>query len=182
MQEIENFINSFFEAEAESFFKRRTPDIEAFNQQLEKMNSFCIEDLHNSFGMVPLYKPKDEDYYKRWEGKKYPRTRNLNKISLYTNPLYGEIFLIYCSESNPFKDYSEYWDCLFVTKIEGKFKIIKRYYFTDDIDTTSPEKIWFEHHGIRELKFTNIGEYQKSWRYKEPKNCEYSMADYNLNK
>ncbi|MCT4615114.1 MAG: hypothetical protein N4A49_09610 [Marinifilaceae bacterium] len=177
MEEAINFIKSFFEVEAEVRFKNFSAEKDYFNKQLEKMNSFCARELHSKFGMVAL-KPEDEIM----QDTSYPNLRQLFKISLYTNPIYGDMFLAYCSDHNPDNDYLEYWDCFLVTKIEGNLRIIKRFYFDDDLDTTSTEKFWKESHGVKDINFSNLGEFKNSIRIKEPIDCEYFTKDYLQNK
>lgn len=179
MKEVKEFITAFFESEAKTYYSWGFPDIEAFNSNLNEMNSFCIEELHNTFGMVPLLKPEDDDFYEDCKDDACPNLRHFFKIAQYKHSTYDSVFLVYCSGQNPDMDYLTYFNCFFVAKIDGKLKIIKKYDFSDDRDYLPPDNwYWNELQGDKSINMNQLGELVAIERCKEPSDCKYSMKEY----
>ncbi|WP_196887673.1 hypothetical protein [Aureivirga sp. CE67] len=178
MKKIYNFLKLFLDIETDARISRRFRDLDLYNARLEEMNTFLIQDLKNSFGIVPLNELDNEGYYKSTLLSPLPKnTRHLFKISHYKNEKYGDLYLAYVSIDNPNSSYSQnYFMCLCITFIDDKLKIIKRFIFSEDEQTE--EKYWRESEGVNDLFFGNLGTFISCERYLEPTECEFSMNDY----
>ncbi|WP_196887669.1 hypothetical protein [Aureivirga sp. CE67] len=178
MDKINTFLKRFFKSEIDAKISSWFNNIENYNIKLKKMNSFLIEDLKESFGMVYLSEPKDDEFYNDVKYSSLPTNpRHLFKISHYKNKKYGDLYLTYVSIDNPNSSYSQnYFMCLCITFIDDKLKIIKRFIFSED--EVTEEKYWRESEGVNDLFFGNLGTFISCERCLEPKHCEFSMKDY----
>jgi hypothetical protein len=182
IDKVKAFILGFFKAETEALYKKGFPNLLAYNEALQHMNSFCVEALHNTFGLVPEDSLEEEEYYKKWAKNKYPNPRHLFKISEHKNRIHGSVFLVYASHRDPYADLFEYYNCLFVAPIENEFKIVRLYRFTDDTDSSRGDKSWMPNeeyeNKYNKITFKNAGKLIGSERYLEPVDCKYSMKDH----
>ncbi|MCU0437567.1 MAG: hypothetical protein MUC49_06590 [Raineya sp.] len=181
--EIRGFLNQFFQAELDAHNARRYPDLEAYNKKLDFMNSFCVEELHNTFGMIKATRlRKPEEYV---EAQKYTSTnpRHIFKISHYQNERYGDVFVAYVSPPYPSSNRFKLFTALFIGKIDGDWKIMKKYIFAPD-DYIPPIDIphWNDELNLKEdenLNFKNVGRLIFIERYLEPVDSdEWELKEY----
>lgn len=175
MEDIKNFVKSFSLQEAETIYLRRQPNMEQYNNALKKMNDYCVESLHNKFGMLPLQKLDDKKYYNQWSKKKYPNPRYLYKISHYKNVSYGDVYVVYVSERAPMDNMFGYGDCLFVTKINDELKIVKDYAFGDEMMSKKKFDISL---GFEDISFATLKELVEVGRYMEPEDDNDAKEHY----
>ena len=177
MEDVKNFVQAFTQQEAETIYLRRQPDIEQYNTALERMNNYCIESLHNKFGMLPLQKLDDKKYYNQWNKKKYPNPRFLYKISHYKNENYGDVYAVYVSERAPMDNMFGYGDCWFVTKVTDEFKIVKDFAFGNE---TMSKKKFDISIGIEDISFKALQKPIAIERYLKPEDDEDAMKHYEM--
>ncbi len=175
MEEIKNFVISFTKQEAETIYLMRQPNLETYNMALQKMNNYCVESLHNKFGMIPLMELDDQEYYDTWSKKKYPNPRHIYKISHYKEDSYGDVYVVYLSTGNPIVEIFTYGTCLFITKINNNLKIIKKYVFGNEMLV----KDKFEGgQGLEDISFKTLKKPILIERYLEPLDDKDGMEHY----
>jgi hypothetical protein len=175
MEEIKIFVNSFTKQEAKTTSLRRHPNLEVYNNALQEMNNYCVESLHNTFGMVPLKRIYDQEYYDKWSKKKDASPRHLYKISHYKNDIYDDVYVAYVSERNPSDEIFLYGECLFVARINNELKIIKNYTFGDELLV----KDKFEaNQGLENISFETLSNPINIVRYMAPDDDEDGMEHY----
>lgn len=153
MEEIKKFIGAFLKTEAEASDASVKPNLVDYNEKLNFMNSFFVEELYNKFGLVPQNKLKNDEFYERWKDKSPARVRHIYKISYYKDSKYGNIYVVYISERNPDNEIFLYGGALFVANIYNELKIIKSYTFGDD----RAIKDKFEaNQGLRDISFKTL--------------------------
>lgn len=133
MEKIKTFIEEFLTAEALASSALVKPDLDDYNNKLSIMNSFCVEELQNMFGMLPLTELWDDDLYEEWKDVDMVNPRNIYKISHYKSEIYDDVYVVYVSPNNPDNMIFLYGESLFVAKINDELKIIKRYVFGDEM-------------------------------------------------
>jgi hypothetical protein len=175
MEEIRNFITAFLKAEVEASNASIQPNLEDYNQKLDFMNSFCVEELYNKFGMIPHNELKSEEFYERWKDADSANTRHIYKISHYTDDAHGDVYLVYLSLRNPIEEIFRYGDCLFVTKINEELRIIKTYLFSSEVGKT--RKFEFPK-GLEDISFKTLRKPLDIERYLEPLNDKDGMEHY----
>lgn len=173
-EEVKNFISTFLKSEVEASDASIAPNLDDYNQKLNFMNSFCVEELSNKFGMIPQNKLESDEFYERWKNADSANMRNIYKISCYQNEKYGEVYIAYLSLRNP-KRILTYGNCLFVTRIDGNLKIVKSYLFSGDVG--KKEKFEFPK-GLEDISFKTLKKPVKIERYLEPVDDEDGMEHY----
>ncbi|WP_336691064.1 MULTISPECIES: hypothetical protein [unclassified Chryseobacterium] len=175
MKEIRNFIDTFLKTEIEASDASIKPDLEDYNKKLDFMNSFCVEELHNKFGMIPHNELKSEEFYERWKEVDSANKRNVYKLSHYKNDKYEDIYVVYLSLSNPINGIFRYGDCLFITRIDGNLKIVKQYLFSNDVGKKRKFKYPV---GLEDISFDILKKPIHVERYLEPVNDKEAMEHY----
>ena len=132
MEAIKNFITQFLQAEATASDALVKPNLEDYNQKLELMNSFCVLELQNKFGMVSRAELWDDELYEEWKDASPQNPRNIYKISQYQDETLGDVYVVYLSGKNPIERIYRYGQCLFVSNINDELKIVKSYSFGYD--------------------------------------------------
>lgn len=181
MNEIKEFIEAFFKIEATTSDAMLVPNLENYNRKLSEMNSFCIEEIKNTFGMTPMLSLESDEFYEDWKDTPFATLRHLFKITEYNNSKYGKLYAIYCSNVNPNPNKFRLFNCIFTSSIDGNLQIVKKYHFDDDSAMLN-HKIWIEGLGLNDITFDTLGEFVKTERYLAPEHCEFSLADYNEDK
>ncbi len=175
MEEIKNFVISFTKQEAEAIYLRRQPNLDEYNNALKTMNNYCVEALHDSFGMIQKTELYNQEYYDTWSKKKNPNPRHIYKISHYKEDSYGDVYVVYISERNPNDEIFLYGKCLFVTNINDNLKIIKSYSFGDEMLV----KDKFEGgQGLEDISFKTLKKPILIERYLEPLDDKDGMEHY----
>ena len=88
METIKKIIDEFFKAEVEATEASLKPNLEDYNNKLEIMNGFCVPELHNKFGLIPMKELENDDFYERWANAKPRNPRCIYKISHYQDEVY----------------------------------------------------------------------------------------------
>ncbi len=179
ISDVKLFVENFSNVELDARNASLRPDIDFFNRQLDIMNSFCIEELYDAFGMVKLDEPETAVFYESNKKFSYSNKRLLFKISQYSNNKYGELYLVYVSGFSSIYQSNIIFDCLFIARINNEYKIVRRFWFSEE---DGIEKIWKEGHGDEDISFETVGELVVIERYLEPIDDEYSMEDYKKEK
>lgn len=175
MEEIKTFINEFLKAEATASDAFVKPDLADYNNKLAHMNSFCVKELQNKFGMMPLLQLRSDDFYKEWKDYGSRNPRHIYKISHYKNETYGDVYVVYISQKNPDNVIFVYETCLFVTMINNELKIVKYYTFGDGMRI----KDKFETaQGIEDISFKILKKPIEIERYREPEDDDDAMEHY----
>lgn len=175
MEEIKTFIEEFLRAEATAGDASVKPNLEDYNTKLAIMNSFCVEDLHNKFGMIPLTELEDDDFYEEWKDANPANPKNIFKISHYQDESYGDVYVVYVSPSNPNGRIFRYGECVFVTKIGGESKIIKNYTFGDSMRIKKKFETGL---GVEDISFKTLKTPIAIERYLEPTHDKDAMEHY----
>lgn len=177
METIKTFIQNFLQAEATTSDALVKPNLEDYNQKLEMMNSFCVPELHNNFGMIPFTELWDADLYEEWQDAPPIRPRDVYKTSLYVDEKYGDVYIVYTSLSNPDGIIFLYGESLFIAKINNEFKIIKRYVFGDEM----MKKRKFENGlGVNDISFKTLQKPIAIERYMPPTHDKDGMEHYEM--
>ena len=175
MEEIKKFVINFTKQEAETIYLRRQPNLDEYNNALQVMNDYCVEPLHDSFGMIHSTQLYNQEYYDTWSKKKYPNTRHIYKISHYIDDIYGDVYVVYASLSNPIDEIFSYGDCLFVSKINEELRIIKTYLFTSDFGRKEKFEL---PRGLEDISFKTLKKPIHIERYLEPLDDKDGMEHY----
>ncbi|WP_300487868.1 hypothetical protein [Flavobacterium sp.] len=175
MEEIKKFIDEFFKAEVVATEASVKPSLEYYNEKLDLMNSFCIKELHNKFGLIPLKELDSEDFYERWANAKPRNPRYIYKISYYQDDVYGDVYVGYISGKNPNDMFLLYGESIFITKINGELKIVKNYTFGDDMLV---KKKFETAQGLKDISFETLKKPVMIERYKEPEDDDDAMEHY----
>ncbi|RZJ48431.1 MAG: hypothetical protein EOO44_21105 [Flavobacterium sp.] len=175
MEEVKNFINAFLKTEIEASDASIKPNLEDYNKKLNFMNSFCVEELHNKFGMIPHKELKSEEFYERWKDADPSNARHIYKISHYKDDKYGDVYVVYISEINPDNEIFLYGECLFVANISNELKVLKNYTFGDELLIKSK----FEaSQGLEDISFKTLKKPIHIERYIEPVDDKDGMEHY----
>lgn len=177
METIKTFIQNFLQAEATASEASIKPDLEDYNQKLEIMNSFCVPELHNKFGMIPLTEPDSDEFYERWAKAKPRNPRDVYKISHYEEKNYGAVYVAYVSGKNPSGMFSLYGECVFVATINEELKIVKNYTFGDDMLI---KKKFETPQGLADISFETLQKPIAIERYLKPEDDEDAMEHYEM--
>lgn len=177
MKEVKEFITRFLQAEAETTFLMRQPNLKNYNNALQKMNAYCVEPLQNKFGLVTLNELDEPEYYEKWSTKKHPNPRHIYKISQCHDEIYNDVYVVYVSEKNPDDEIFQYGMCLFITIINDELKIIRNYSFGDAMRV----KDKFEAgQGFSDISFKTLKKPIAIERYQKPEDDKDAMEHYEM--
>lgn len=183
MKQIINFLNTFFEAETKAWDASIKPNLEDFNNKLEYLNSLVIENLENSFGLIPMKELESSEFYEDYSDTPPTAKRYLFRIDEYIGTAEEKLFMCYLSRSNPSR--KKIANVFLIkqknneAKIFSKFVLSKRsvpveWRFTGG-DTTYRTK-------LSDKSLLNkgaLGERTNIYRLLEPSDSEESMKLYN---
>lgn len=178
MQTIKTFIQNFLQAEATTSDALVKPNLEDYNQKLETMNSFCVPELHNKFGMVHRTELWDEDFYEDWKDAPPQNPRNIYKISKYQDENLGAIYVVYVSGKNPIAGVFRYGQCVFVSNIKDELKIVKSYSF--GYDDRKIKKRFEAGTGLPDISFETLQKPIFIERYMPPSKDKDGMEHYEM--
>lgn len=176
MQTIKNYITQFLQAEAKASEALVKPNLEDYNNKLEQMNSFCVKELHNKFGMVPRTELWDDDFYEEWQDTPSPNPRNIYKISHYHDERFGDVYIVYLSGKNPIERIFRYGECVFVSNNNDELKIVKNYTF--GYDDRKIKKRFETGIGLKAISFETLQKPIVIERYMPPTNDKDAMEHY----
>lgn len=174
MEEVKNFISAFLKTETEASDASIKPNLEDYNNKLNFMNSFCVEELYNKFGMIPQNELESDEFYETWKDAELSKIRHIYKVSYYKDDRYGDVYVVYISEKNPDDEIFLYGECLFITDIDNEMKIIKNYTFGDD---RGKDK-FMANQGLKDISFNTLKKPINIERYLEPVDDEDGMEHY----
>ncbi|WP_234109217.1 hypothetical protein [Chryseobacterium sp. R2A-55] len=177
MKTIKTFIENFLQAEAETTFLMRQPNLENYNNALEKMNAYCVESLQNKFGLIPLTELDEPEYYEKWSAKKHPNPRHIYKISQYQNETYNDVYVVYVSEKNPDDEIFQYGWSLFVTSLKDELKIIRNYSLGDAMRVKDKFEVG---QGVTDISFKTLKKPISIERYQKPEDDDDAMEHYEM--
>ncbi|KMQ70284.1 hypothetical protein [Chryseobacterium koreense] len=175
METIKTFIQNFLQAEATASDALVKPNLEDYNQKLEIMNSFCVPELHNKFGMMPRRQLWSDELYENWKDAPSANPRLIYKISQYQDANYGAVYVVYVSGSNPNEMFYLYGECVFVATINEELKIVKNYTFGDDMLI---KKKFETPQGLADISFETLKKPISIERYLKPEDDEDAMEHY----
>ena len=186
MTKIKEFLNAFIEAERIAIAARQTTELDEYNSKLQLMNTFLIDSLKNRFGMIPMTKLFDKDYYERVKDYPAPTKRHVYRIDEYKTNKNSTLHLCFVSEKTP-DDWKEYHTLLIIQNHENNLTITSKFSYSDD--ETDNTKRWYFGGGEKEymnilkgkylLNKNALGELVKVNRFLEPSQDEDSMVMYN---
>ncbi len=177
MEAIKTFVENFLQAEATAGDALVKPNLEDYNQKLEIMNRFCVPELHNKLGMMPLSELWDDDFYEEWIDAPPVCPRYLYKISHYHDEKYGDVYVAYVSARNPNGIFFIYGTSFFVTKINDELKVVKDYTFGDDMLIKKKFQIGI---GLADVSFETLQKPIAIKRYMPPTHDKDGMEHYEM--
>ncbi|MBN9284301.1 MULTISPECIES: hypothetical protein [unclassified Flavobacterium] len=175
MEEIKTFVNEFLKAEALAADALVKPNLDDYNNKLVYMNSFCIEQLQNKFGMVPRTELWDDDFYEEWQDAIPSAPRNIYKISQYQDEIYGDVYVVYVSGRSPINMIFRYGESIFVAKINDELKIVKDYTFGDQMRIKKKFETGI---GLGDISFESLKNPVAIERYMAPTHDKDGMEHY----
>ena len=104
MKEVKEFVLEFFEKEAIAYDKLVKPNLEEFNAALKEMHTNVVPSMVGTLGMIELNKLKDDYFYEIYINEPPTVPRHLCKLSRYLDDTYGDVWVAYCSGTNPRKN------------------------------------------------------------------------------
>ena len=177
MKEVKEFILKFFKKEASAYDKWLNPDFKLFNKVLEDLHLDVTLAMNGTLGMIPLLKPEKDEFYERYKDEPPTNPRHLFKISHYESSTYGDVWVCYCSGTNPRINSPILTHAFFVIREEKEFKVARKYILSDQ-GGMSTEYWWEEGPGLHDLTFELLGELQGVERYLEPKDRRGALKLY----
>ena len=177
MDEVKEFITEFFKIEAKARYNRFCPDIEKYNISLDLLHSYVEASMVGHLGILRLIKKEDDSFYEGWEEMEEFMPRHLFKISHYESSTYGDVWVCYCSGTNPRINSPILTHAFFVIREEKEFKVARKYILSDQ-GGMSTEYGWEEGPGLQDLTFESLGELQGVERYLEPKDRRGALKLY----
>ncbi|MAZ28349.1 MAG: hypothetical protein CL868_14900 [Cytophagaceae bacterium] len=185
MEEIEKFIKAFSQEEAKNLDLLDQPDIKLYNSGVDNLKKYLDVPLYNSFG-AKLKSPKPLFYYEKSKNKTPATTRILFRIDCYDHPEHENLYAVYLSNINP-NGYNVYGNLLIITKIEGSFKIIASFVYTDRGSATG--KKFYLHAGATTfakkqgdymiIDKDRLGKLNDTLKFTAPLDDPQSMLEYN---
>ncbi len=180
MENIVNFLEQFFTAEAKMATLKRIPNIENFNNALDEYFNFLVPQLRGATGHIPLTKLDDEDVYMMLEGLPDDNPRLLFKISQYNHEKYGTVWLAYVSNSNPLEG-AKFWNTALLLINEEGLKIARYMLWTNYTERGERDVPyrWDEMWGYRDLNFETIEGPIEIFKVQEPDDYNGGLEQYN---
>jgi hypothetical protein len=173
MEEVEELFNEFSDAELKAYLARPDPDFKEFNKYLAAMDSFCVDSLKTTFGLMYISEPYPEDIYKALKQSAPPQKQTLFLVRKYNTRKFGLVYRGYLNDINGFLTYI---DSLFVREIDEKFMIFSKFTFGYG-RSGNRKKHWF-FSGGEELKESDLKKPIETYRLTEPSTCEECKEDY----
>ncbi len=179
MKEIKDFAEHFFVIEAQTGTRRRTPDLESYNSSVKELDSFLVDALKGAMGYMIMDELDDEEIYELYEGEPPSKTRHLFKISEYNHKKYSQVWLVYCSSSNPPR--LKFLNRVFyIIKEQEQFKIAREYRYSD-YKSNGIKYEWKGRSGYQDLTFESLDGPIAIERYQEPLKDFDGLKHYNNN-
>ena len=178
MKNIKIFVENFLQAEATAGDALVKPNLEDYNQKLEIMNSFCVPELQNKFGMVYRTELWEDDFYEEWKDAAPQNPRNIYKISQYQDENSEDVNVVYLSGKNPIEGIFRYGQCVFVSNINDELKIVKSYSF--GYDDRKIQKRFEAGTGLPDISFETLQKPIFIERYMRPSKDKDGMEHYEM--
>ena len=177
MDKVKEFIINFFIAESDLYTSSVIPDLELFNNKWDKLHTYVVDSLRGNMGLLRRKKLKTPDFYEYYKDEPPTNPRHLFKISHYESSTYGDVWVCYCSGTNPDIDFPILTHAFFMIREEKEFKVARKYILSDQ-GGMSTEYGWEEGPGLQDLTFESLGELQGVERYLEPKDRRGALKLY----
>ena len=178
MEEVKDFILSFFKLEAEVFMRKKRKSLQNYLDGVERLKGYGLEHLISGLGF-PIMDEYDHEFYRK---KKVPNClpRHLFKISKYQQNTYGDIFIAYSSEQNP-PDYNRKLRSIFILINDNDQSRAVQYAVNSDFSTDGARYQWEYENGYDNLTFGNLDKPIAVERYQEPVESFDGLKHYNDN-
>lgn len=124
LTEIASFVEAFIAAECLAKQLERTPDVAAFNKQVDVVNAFLEEEMISVLGMDKLEGPKSTQYYEKIKKAQPITPRHLFRVELIEDK--STYFRAYVSDLSSDKSY---FDCFIIQLKNASPLIISNYTF-----------------------------------------------------
>ncbi|TAF65392.1 MAG: hypothetical protein EAZ55_09025 [Cytophagales bacterium] len=172
--EIKTFVEAFLQAEADAKNAQNFPDLGKMRSTLQQLNSFCVNELHNTFGILPQTELESLEHYSK---KQTSVPKHLAKISQYQHDTYGEVFLAYVWT------FTQYV-CFAIIREDGAWKIVQRFELSNDSWRTHQhgKRVWIQTGGQDIFAFDNFGSFVAAERFEKPWHDVEMMEDFILEK
>lgn len=167
IEEVRSFLEGFTSAEANAYSAYFRPNIEAFNEAYQKMNSFLTAEMHDRMGLISLTQPEPDDHYEGYEDLGEYEPRIICKISHYIHPKLNNIWIGYCSTKNPDDFDIDIYSAFVICESDGRMQILAEFRFSN-FSSDGVEYEWRKASGVGELDFENLGKIEEVHRYVEP--------------
>lgn len=188
MDNVKEFLNSFFQAEADaSFAAQQDNNFEEANEKASILYSFCVKPLKNKLGVIirEYPKPKMPSFIPVPPAPTEPfNKRILFKLSKYksTSTKFDAIYIAFCSVINQDIDGYLDIDVLFiVTEIGDELKIAQNYIHDEDTNNDWHENSWHENEGTTEINLWDLGSFIETKRLVPPTDSSRAMKLYDKN-
>ncbi len=171
MEKIKQFLEDFIDVEHKAACLSILPDIEAFNKQLEFMDSFLADDLKSRFDMLKLTEPESDEYYEEMSVNPPMTKRHLFKIDEI-----GKNEIFYRAFVSMIDGKKEYFHCFVIRELKGKLLITSRFTWGIGRDGINVDHWYFS--GGEEMKYTDLKPIKETLRLLAPENNEENMKEY----
>lgn len=176
MEQAKEFILRFFDKEAECWTKLELDDLDDFNQSVRELYAMAIDELDESLGILQRTEVNNK------ETPKTCKPRYLYKLSSYSNKVYGDIWVAYASNNNPFGEGPQLHalsEGFILAEIDDEMKIIGMMY-TKLNSLTLVTTGWTKSvYNPSDLDIKKLGKFIVTERYAEPANYDnWSLEEY----
>ncbi|GAA3628561.1 hypothetical protein [Flavivirga jejuensis] len=178
MQKIKVFIEDFFKVESRTATLKRVPDLDSYNESVERLNSFFTDTLKGAWGYQIINELDDEDVYEMFEGTPDDIPRHLFKISRYEHEKYGDVWVCYTSVRNPDVNHKILNEAMIIVQEGDDLKIATKYGYSRE-NTSKKSYKWGIESGYRDLTFDSLGSPESIERYQEPVESFDGLKHYN---
>lgn len=175
MEEIKEFILKFLAKEAECWTRLHSNDLNTFNNCVKELYSMAINDLDEGLGIfeeTELIEEENPTIYK---------SRHLYKLSIYKNPIYGEIWIAYVSSTTTDTDpkADTIFEAFIISEVYNELKIIGTMMRYKNRSTMKVEGWKASVYNPSDLDIEKLGDFISTERYFEPGNYDnFSLNEY----
>ncbi|NOQ71021.1 MAG: hypothetical protein GQ574_03405 [Crocinitomix sp.] len=174
LKEVKNFIGQFLKKEADCWDKHDLNDLDDYNQSVSALYAMAIDDLNEGFGILRKKKLRQKD-----EPQKY-MPGHLFKLSLYSNDIYGDMWIAYASGRSSISDPKGhgFWRGYIISTIDDKLKIIGLMSVVLSEMDMEPVGWGKSLYNPANLNINDFGEFVGTERYDTPEDDGFSIQDY----
>lgn len=174
MQEQKQFILQFLEKEAECWTKRQLNDVTLYNKWVQELYAMASGNMDQAFGIICKNRLREE------ENPIVYLPAYLFKLSNFSHPDFGSLWIAYTSYNNPIVTSSNSGISrgFIISEIKSELKIIGMMSIAlrdSDLMPVAWEKSMYN---ASNLNIHDFGEFIAAERYMEPKDDGFSLQDY----